>query len=145
MIVQGAGVIEWVGKINQAVFQKDAVGIGQLRNGKLIAGVVYDNYNGNNIIGAITVSAPPTRQFWWAINSYAFEALGCNRITAYVEEANTKSHNLLKRMGFESEGKMEKAGADGSDITIYRLWKKDCRMLNWGIHHGQESQNAASA
>lgn len=145
MIVQGAGVIEWVAQKNEATFQKDAVAIGQLRDGKLIAGVVYDNYNGNNVIGAITVSAPPTRQFWWAICSYAFEALGCNRITAYVEEANTKSHNLLKRMGFESEGKMEKAGADGGDITIYRLWKKDCRMLNWGPNHVQENQNARSA
>lgn len=145
MIVQGEGVVEWVAKSNQAVFQKDAVGIGQLRGSELVAGVVYDNYNGNNVVGAITVSAPPTRQFWYAVFSYAFETLGCNRITAYVEEENTKSHNLMRRLGLVEEGKLEKAGADGSDITIYCFWKKDCRMLNWGPNHVQESQDARRA
>lgn len=145
MIVQGQGVIDWVSKINETFFASNAVGIGQLIDDELVAGVVYDNYNGNNIVGAITVAKPPTKGFWWAIFHYAFEDLGCKRITAYVESDNEKSLHLLKRLGFEVECTMKDAGAGGGDIVLHRMVKQDCRMLNWRHNNVQKIENTASA
>ena len=131
MIVQGEGVMTWVAKRNSADFGRKYAAIGQMRDGKLIAGVVYDNYNGNNIIGTIAIDSPPTAKFWTSVFRYAFETLDCLRITAYVEERNEKSIKLLKKMGFEKESVLEMAAEDGTDVIIFRMWKAGCRMLNW--------------
>ena len=131
MIVQGEGVMEWVAERNSGDFGKKYAAIGQMRNGKLIAGVVYDNYNGNNIVGAVAIDEPPTRGFWIAIFSYTFETLGCIRMTVYVEESNTKSMKLMKKLGFEREGTLKMAAEDGTDVIMFCMWKSACRMLDW--------------
>jgi RimJ/RimL family protein N-acetyltransferase len=131
MIVQGEGVMEWVAERNSADFGRNYAAIGQVLNDKLVAGVVFDNFNGNNVVGTIAVDSPPTIKFWVAVFGYAFETLDCLRVTAYVEERNEKSIKLLKKMGFEKESVMEMAAEDGTDVIIFRMWKAGCRMLNW--------------
>jgi RimJ/RimL family protein N-acetyltransferase len=143
LIVQGPAVIKWVTEHNQADFGSKAVGIGQYVGGRLIAGVVYDNYNGRNIVGAVAIDGVTTRKFWWAIFSYALETLGCTRMTVYVESTNHKSMHLMERLGFEIEGKLAEAGEDGCDIVVQVMWKKNCRMLNWR-RNVQENQDPAS-
>lgn len=131
MIVQGEGVMEWVAKRNEGDFGRKYAAIGQMRDGELIAGVVYDNYNGRNVVGAVAIDKPPTRKFWTSIFSYAFETLDCHRMTVYVEESNTKSMKLMKKLGFEREGALMGAAEDGGNIIILYMRKTACRMLDW--------------
>lgn len=136
MIVQGQGVLDWIAERTGDDFGKLVVGIGEQREGKLVAGASFADYNGVNVVVALAADEPPSRGYWHAIFSYAFETLGCGRITTHVEESNIKSVKLTSHLGFEVETRLKGAGSDGSDYLLFCMWKENCRQLKWGRNHG---------
>lgn len=59
------------------------------------------------------------------IFTYIFTMLNCIRCTARIKNDNTKSINLVKRLGFVKEGELR-----GVDISIYSLLKAECK---WAV------------
>jgi len=104
--------------------------IGLLDGDKLIAGVVYTDYNGSNITAGIAGEGKSwmTREFLWFMFFYPFIQAGAKRITACVEQTNFVSQQFVEKLGFELEFSMKDAGKTG-DLLIYRMFKKDCRYL----------------
>jgi RimJ/RimL family protein N-acetyltransferase len=121
-------VAQFVGKGIGEDYSK-YVAYGIEKDGELVGGIVYHNFNGNSISASIHGKGNwLTRDFLWCIFHYPFEQARVGRITAAVEQNNDLSHNLVKRLGFTHEATLQKAGKSG-DLHIYRMFREDCKWL----------------
>lgn len=104
--------------------------IGRLRDGKIVGGILYEDFNGANIMCHIAGEGRQwlNREFLWAIFHYPFEYLGASRMTAPVASVNQACRRFVEHLGFTQECVMEGAHPQG-DIIIYRLKAEDCRWL----------------
>lgn len=104
--------------------------IGLESDDKLVAGVVYSDFNGSNITAGIAGDGKQwlTPEFLWFMFFYPFVQLGVKRITACVEQTNLVSQQFVTKLGFSFESRMERAGRTG-DLLVYRMFREDCRYL----------------
>lgn len=123
--IVGPWVIEKAGSLTDK-----GTAIGQMVDGKLNAGVIYENWNGANLFASIRGEGNwANRHFLNIIVDYPFNQIGVKRITATVGDHNLKSINLLQRMGFELECKLAEANPIGKDVLIYRLTRERAKYL----------------
>lgn len=116
-------------KIGCAPQRENITAIGLVDGDKLVAGVVYSDYNGKQITAGIAIDGKKiNREFLWFMFFYPFKQLGVKRITVCVEQDNSASQQLASRLGFELESRMERAGKTG-DILVYRMFRENCRYL----------------
>jgi RimJ/RimL family protein N-acetyltransferase len=109
-----------------------ASGIGLEKDGQLIAGVLYDDYNGSNVW--MHVAAEPgarwmTREYLHQCFAYPFVQLGCKRITGWVEASNEQARRFDEHLGFEQEAVLKHAAKDGGDVIIYVMFRENCRFI----------------
>lgn len=104
--------------------------IGKLDDqGKLIAGVLYEDWNGANIVCHIAGEGNwASRQFLNVIFDYPFNQLKVRRITVPVGSTNIKSIHLVTRMGFALESTLAQA-IPGGDLLLYRMFRSECQYL----------------
>lgn len=123
----GAFVSKMVGLTDWASHR--AIGIEE--DGEIIAGVVYDNYNGASInvhIAAIPGKRWMTKEALRFAFYYPFIQLGLKRITGLIPESNRASRRFAEHLGFELEAILHDAHPDGS-VFVYRMFKDQCRFL----------------
>lgn len=111
----------------------DCTTIGIVRFGKLLGGVVYNNYRPQ--IGDIMVhfafDSPKwaTREVLASVCYYPFVQLNCNRVTAIVKKKNKRSRRFIEQaIGFRLEGCIRK-GFGNDDAMLYGLLRHECRWL----------------
>jgi RimJ/RimL family protein N-acetyltransferase len=103
--------------------------IGKVVDGKLVAGVLYEDFNGANIVCHIAGEGNwADRRFLAVIFDYPFKQLKARRITVPIAGNNAKSIKLVEHMGFQLESRLEQATLD-SDILLFRLFKDECKYL----------------
>lgn len=98
---------------------------------RIIAGIVYDNFNGANV--CMHVAARPgtnwmSRRLLRLAFGYPFEQLGCRRVTGLVPETNARSRRLCEQLGFEVETRI-RAGAPDGDVLVYSMFRQNCRWV----------------
>ncbi len=143
MIVTGPNVTEWVAnRIAEFSGFSISQSIGWQRNGRILAGVVYENWNGPNVVCHIAAEGKNwlTRQYLWTIFDYPFNQLRAKRITAPVGEGNAVSRRFVEGLGFELEARLYGAHPSG-DLLMYMLRKPQCRWL--GIRRTEHEKLAA--
>lgn len=137
MIVTGKDVVDWVAKrTNEFGSFGTDIGIGWEKNGEIVAGVAYADWNGVNIVAHIASDGSKrwmTRQYLWTIFDYPFVQAGVNRVTVLIGEDNKASRNLAEHLGFELETTLKGAHPSG-DLLVYVLWKQNCRWLNENLY-----------
>ncbi len=106
--------------------------IGLVREDRLVAGVLYEGFNGRNLW--MHVAAEPgrrwgVRDYLWACFRYPFVVCGCDRISGYVEESNAAARRFDEHLGFREEARLQGAAADGGDVILYVMRRQDCRFL----------------
>jgi RimJ/RimL family protein N-acetyltransferase len=90
------------------------------KNDNLIGGVVFNQYQPQ--YRNIEVSFAASRSNWLTPNlvtgilSYAFDQLGCNRITSLTPKKLRKARQFLQKFGFKHEGTVR--FGYGDDDTI---------------------------
>lgn len=137
-------VAPWVMERTSGVWNPGrGVSIGLSEDGNLVAGVLYEDFNGANVM--ITVAAEGknwlNREFLWFSFYYPFEQLKCKRITALIVSSNQDSIRFCEHLGFVHEATLKDAHPSG-DILVFRMLKEDCRWLNFkGKKHGQRYEN----
>ena len=107
-------------------------GIGLLRNGELIAGVIYEGFNGHNVwmhVAAIPGARWLVRDYLKACFAYPFKVCGCSRVSGYVNDSNTAAKRFDEHLGFKQEARLISAAPDGGDVIVYVMWKKECRYV----------------
>lgn len=105
--------------------------LGLVRNGHLVAGVIYNGYEAGNVnmhIGAEEGKKWMTPDFLFAAFDYPFNQLGKRRVTAYLRSKNERAIEFAKNLGFKYEGKLVNFYKD-DDQVIYGLLKEQCRFL----------------
>ena len=107
-------------------------GLGLERDGELVAGVLYEGFNGRNVW--MHVAAEPGRK--WATPEflrycfhYPFNEMGVSRVSGYVSAGNAQAVKLDEHLGFKREAVLSGAAEDGSDVWIYVMRRADCRFL----------------
>lgn len=131
---QESGVGEWVvERAGGFWFPGRATTVGLKLRGQLIAGILYEDFNGANI--SMHVAAEPkahwlTRSFLYAAFSYPFLQLSCKRVTAIVAESNLDCRRLLLHLGYTVECRFKDAHPDG-DLLAFVMFKEDCKWLRF--------------
>lgn len=104
-------------------------GIGLERRGELVAGVIYEGYNGRNIWMHVAIPGCITRDFLRYAFHYPFIELGCRRVSGYVEASNARARRFDEHLGFQQEAILQGAASDGGDVILYRMTREDCRYV----------------
>ncbi len=132
MLTIGPGVVEWVAKrTNEFGNFGAATGIGWKRNGELVAGVAYAEYNGPNVVCHIASDGSKrwlTREYLHTIFDYPFNQLRARRITVCVGEGNKPSRRFVAHLGFKLEAALPQAHPTG-ELLIWRMFWHECRFI----------------
>lgn len=134
-LIVGSGVIEWVAKQTHEYGNFGAAqGIGWRRNGEIVAGVVFNEFNGVTCclhvasIGSHWLS----REFLWTCFDYPFCQLKVQRLTVLIGEGNAKARRFNEHLGFTLETTLERAHPTGK-LMVYRMFKEDCKWIKLGL------------
>lgn len=105
--------------------------IGLEKNGELIAGVFYDNYNGRSICMHVAAVGKNwlNREYLFVCFDYPFRQLKVNKILGFVDSTNHDALKFDKHLGFEIETVIKDAGPHG-DLIILSMTNENCRWLN---------------
>lgn len=114
---------------------KGTPAIGLERGGNMVAGVIYENWNGRSVVGHIAVDGLMTPAYLAAIFHYPFVYLGCDKIIAPVSEGNAKSIRFLNKLGFQEEARLHDAHPDGS-LLLFTMERQKCKFI--GERYGQK-------
>lgn len=133
MIVCDVNIANWVFEPHGGSVGSSTNAIGWIQNGKLTGGFAIESCNGVNCFAHIRIDGYVSRKFWFAMVDWVFNQLGCERMTAPVNEINEKSIKMVENVGFTKEATLKKAASTGDDLHFYVLWKENCRILKWSI------------
>lgn len=141
----GQFVADGLGMTIEDLYPFTALGIA--RDGKLVAGVVYNNFHKHDI----QLTAYATDEQWLSkyilreIFSYPYIQLGCVRTTAVTGRTNRRTRKLLEGLGYRLEG-VCRQGLDGKqDAIVYGLLKGECRWLNQQVAARVQKEFAKSS
>lgn len=103
--------------------------IGRLVDGELVAGVLYEDWNGANVMCHIAGAGNwATRHYLGVIFHYPFCQIGARRITVPVCSTNAKCIAMVERMGFTMEARLHRATPVG-DLLLFVMFKDECKFL----------------
>lgn len=139
-IITGAKrVAPWVSKkMFGARFKADEA-IGLEIDGEIVAGVVYEDWNGASFVCHIAADKM-TPGFIGAIFHYPFVHCGAKKVIAPVPESNTESVAFVEKLGFRLEHRILDAHPDGA-IRLYSIMA-DNRFI--GGRYGKKCGIAAT-
>lgn len=107
--------------------------IGLVRNGELVAGLIYNANEAANIcvhIGAEEGSRWMTREFLHFAFYYPFVQLKKNRITALLRSGNKQAISFVENLGFKREGVLSNYYENGEARLVYGMLREECSYLD---------------
>lgn len=116
--------------------------IGLQRRGDMVAGVIYEGWNGRSCVCHIAIEGLMTPAYLAAIFHYPFVYGGLEKIIAPVSEGNEESVRFVKKLGFRKEAQLLDAHPDGS-ILLFTMSKDQCKFIK--ERYGQRILAASSA
>lgn len=132
----------WVAeRINGQFTPENSAAIG-LRRGHMVAGVLYENWNGASVVCHIAVEGLMTRRYLAAIFDYPFNVLGVRKIIAPVAESNLQSIDFVCNLGFNKEAQILDAHPDGS-LHLFTMTREQCKFI--GERYGKILKSASCA
>ena len=126
-----AGIGPWVCARTGGSYHGDGAAIGLKKDGVLIAGVLFDMYNGKS--ACMHVAALPgkrwmTRLYLKACFDYPFRQLRLRKLIGLVDSTNIESLAFTANLGFVTEAVVTDAGKYG-DLHILTMTPAQCRFL----------------
>lgn len=132
LISNPARVYDFVSKYMPMAMVAGMKGIGLEKDGELIAGALYEGFNGQNVWAHLAGKPGKrwmNRQFLWYGFHYPFNEMGVKRISGYVNASNTEARRLNEHFGYQEEARLKGAAPDGGDVILYVMWRENCRFL----------------
>lgn len=132
-----AVVADWVAEqlgMPPGVFDPCA-GIGVTLRGKMVAGVVFNNYRpsaeGATIDASIaaTTARWATRRVLHDFFAYPFLQLGATRLGVSCRKSNKHARRFVQRLGFKMEGVGRRLWDGRHDAVVYSMLPEECRWL----------------
>lgn len=105
--------------------------VGVVRDGEIVAGAIYNNFNPPDIHMGFASSHPrwASKETIRVLLGWPFDA-GCERITVIVKKADSKTRRFVERLGFKMEGVHPKAFPNGATGLSYGLYN-DVYKRKW--------------
>jgi len=130
-----------VNRTGSALPRSGATAIGLVHGGKIVAGVLYEDFTQASIHATIAIDHGTvlSRDFVFAIFDYPFNQLAVEKILVYVNTANEASMKLAEHFGFVEEARVKGVFLDG-DQVIYSITKDQCKLLK-RLNHEQTQEN----
>jgi len=141
-IESGPHIGRWVADRIDGGLTERSTAIGLIKNGRIVAGIIYENWNGQSLMAHIAAEGRFTPAYVGAIFDYAYNVCNVHKAIVPVWSTNIRSANMVKKMGFTEEARI-KDGCPNGDIIIYTLKKADCRFL--GDKYGKKYTSSADA
>lgn len=132
----------WIASQINGSFSTGSVVIGLAKDDGLVAGVLYEQWNGRSIVAHIAVTGRMTPAFVAAIFDYPFRVCGVQKIICPIPSDNARSIRLATNMGFAEEARITDAAPSG-DILLYTITKSNCRFLE--ERYGQKCAYATAS
>lgn len=133
-------VARWVRRrIKGFMPELNARALGVVRHGELVAGVVYERFNGVHLEVSIAVDSPlwASRKALAHLFGYPFHQLGCEAISVIVPSTNLASLNLATKLGFQPEAFIKFAAPDGSHLIVLKHFRNTCDWIRGDDGQGQ--------
>ncbi len=129
IVLDSARVGSWVCHHTGGEFNEGAA-IGLEENGNLIAGVLYDHYNGRSIAMHVAAIGKRwmTREYLRVCFDYPFRQLKVKKILGLVDSTNLEAQRFDEHLGFVRAAVIADAGAHG-DLIIYSMTPDQCRFI----------------
>jgi hypothetical protein len=123
-------VAEWVAERAGCSIPNFGAGLGQIKDGTLNAGVMYESYTGASVTATIAIEhgAIIAREFLAIIFDYPFNQLKVKKIFAMVSATNQRSIDFIQRCGFEEETRVKDYYESG-DAIVFACTRDTCRWL----------------
>ena len=105
--------------------------IGARRRGELVAGALFERWNGHNIWVHVAYRDPhaTSRTFFRECLVYAFGLCRVQRVSAMVAASNAASLRAARKFGFRDEAVLKGAAEDGGDMLVLALRRQECRYV----------------
>lgn len=106
--------------------------IGLEKDGRLIAGVVFDSYVAGARCCMHVAGDGKTwlnREYLWFCFHYAFEQMGCKVVIGLVNADNDDALRFDRHIGFKEVARIPD-GAGDCDLVVLAMQRKTCRWLN---------------
>lgn len=105
--------------------------LGIVRDGRIVAGVVYYDYRRTDMMMAVAATDPRwmSRSVLREIFAYPFTQMRCQRVTAVIDRRNKRARKLVEGLGFRMEGVLRKALKNNRDAILYGLLKDECQWI----------------
>ena len=122
---------QWVCERTGGAFNGEGAAIGLEQGGELIAGVLYDQYNGRSAcmhVAAAKGASWMTRPYLRICFDYPFNQLKLNTLIGLVDSTNEDALRFDKHLGFRLATVIPGAGQKG-DLCILTMARNQCRFL----------------
>lgn len=126
----------WIEKHGGGQYREGTQTIGLEKDGELIAGVMYDYFNGSSIYMHVAAKGAHwlDRNYLWSCFAYPFNQLKAKVIIGLVGEKDTKARRFDEHLGFKLQAEIPDGHPDGK-LLIYVLKAENCRWIK--EEHGQ--------
>jgi RimJ/RimL family protein N-acetyltransferase len=120
----------WVCDRTGGTYDPCSQAIGLEQDGRLIAGVLFDHYNGRSIAMHVAGEGGHwmTRDYAKACFGYVFNQLRVNKVLGLVDSTNTAARRYDEHLGFRLAATIPDAGPHG-DLLIYTMTRDECRWV----------------
>jgi RimJ/RimL family protein N-acetyltransferase len=133
-------ITEWTANqlFNQGMeYFGPATSIGQVMGGKIISGLVYNNYKetpeGKPLLIEMSIATTckswANKRYLYTIFAYPFIQLGLERVQITTSVVNEGVNRLVSKLGYIKEGTHRKAYVDGGDAYSWSMLKQECRWI----------------
>jgi L-amino acid N-acyltransferase YncA len=96
-------------------------------DGQIAAGVLFNDFQEASVEVSIVAPGRVSRSLLRAASRYAFDTLGCHRVTARTRASNLPVRRFIEKAGFQEEGVLRSYYRDGDDAILFGLLKAECR------------------
>ena len=142
-IVSGPHVGHWVtAQTEGGYWPERSVAIGLERDGQLVAGTVYENWNGKSVVCHIAWQRV-TPAYMAAVYDYAYNVANVDKIIGPISSNHTRALALVSKMGFSEEARIKGAAHDSGDIVLMTQTPDKCRYLE--PRYGQKIASATAS
>jgi len=130
VLQQSPRVFRWVSDRIGIGNSEDMRGIGWERDGEMVAGVLYNNWNDTSVCMHIAAEGRHwcSRKFLFAVFDYPFNEAGKRVILGMVGSRNREAMRFDLHVGFKLHTIIPDAHPDG-ELHILTMRREDCRWI----------------
>lgn len=125
-IVQGDAVGVWVAERTTGAYHCNSTAIGLERDGKIVAGVIYENFLDTTINCHVAIDGRMNKRFLLAVFDYPFRVCNVEKLVVLITEENAKIVRMAKNSGFTEEARIKRSNGD---MIFFTMLKSECRFL----------------